>query len=283
MPLSRSPPRRDPSPESALTRRYQQRFAGGGDGCRGGLVIINRSMTNHLAPPPPPSPDRARTDPKALAQRVTASTVQPLGERTHEHHQRAQIHPTPEESYRWRRCTTPAALTRAAQTQAVPVIRSEHRACHATRLARIARAMQNATAVWTVVRAHLRCQIFVDSKQNAPELGVREIPVQHGSVSVVLVDNGDNLLGELLASSLRGNYPCPLPNLNKFSMIPITQLAHAQSSDLPCPHPHGLALRFAFLPKKGGRIRGFQVPLAECIGLGACYRPGGHGPRCRSR
>ncbi len=28
-----------------------------------------------------------------------------------------------------------------------------------------------------------------------------------------------------------------------------------------------------------GRVRGFQVPLVECVGVGACCRPGGHGPR----
>jgi hypothetical protein len=33
------------------------------------------------------------------------------------------------------------------------------------------------------------------------------------------------------------------------------------------------------LSPEGGSVRGFQVPLVECIGLGACCRPGGNGPR----
>jgi hypothetical protein len=44
------------------------------------------------------------------------------------------------------------------------------------------------------------------------------------------------------------------------------------SSDLLDPHPYRLTLRRAF-PE--GDVRGFHVPLRECVGLGACCRPGG--------
>ncbi len=45
---------------------------------------------------------------------------------------------------------------------------------------------------------------------------------------------------------------------------------------MPAPPSARLTARF---PPPGVRIRGFQVPLVECVGVGACCRPGGHGPR----
>ena len=45
---------------------------------------------------------------------------------------------------------------------------------------------------------------------------------------------------------------------------------------MPAPPSARLTARF---PPPGVRIRGFQVPLVEYIGVGACSRPGGHGPR----
>ncbi len=46
---------------------------------------------------------------------------------------------------------------------------------------------------------------------------------------------------------------------------------------MPASPSARLTARF---PPPGVRIRGFQVPLVECIGLGACCRPGSNGPRC---
>ncbi len=49
---------------------------------------------------------------------------------------------------------------------------------------------------------------------------------------------------------------------------------------LPTSHARTLiGSPYGSLSPTGGRIRGFQVPLVECVGLGACSRPGGHGPR----
>jgi hypothetical protein len=50
------------------------------------------------------------------------------------------------------------------------------------------------------------------------------------SVSAVLVDYGDNPLGALLASSLRGPYLFPSPNLKEIRPIPLRQHAHAHFS-----------------------------------------------------
>ena len=47
----------------------------------------------------------------------------------------------------------------------------------------------------------------------------------------------------------------------------------------PMPAPPSARLTARFPPRRES-VRGFQVPLAECIGLGACCRPGDPGPRC---
>ena len=53
----------------------------------------------------------------------------------------------------------------------------------------------------------------------------------------VFVDYGDNLLGALLASSLRGFYLFPSPNLKENPPVPLTLRAHAElyEADIAAP------------------------------------------------
>jgi len=49
-------------------------------------------------------------------------------------------------------------------------------------------------------------------------------------VSLVLADNGDNLLGGLLASFLRGPHPSPSHNPKETLPIPLKLRVHAHST-----------------------------------------------------
>jgi hypothetical protein len=96
---------------------------------------------------------------------------------------------------------------------------TEKRPRYSARLAWIIGAVQLASTVGTTPRLHRGGEFFIDLQEDLPELGIVEIQVQHDAVSYVLVDTGDNLLGALFASSLRGLYPLPSHNLNKFPPI----------------------------------------------------------------
>ena len=80
----------------------------------------------------------------------------------------------------------------------------------------------------TAAIADLGCEIFIQLEQKPPEPGVTQKGMGRWRRLPDLRRLGDNLLGELFASSLRGFYPFPSRNVNKNPPLPLAYCAHAE-------------------------------------------------------